>query len=258
MGIYKLFIWLLLTVLFVFQAHTQPNLKIDSNRLLLGETLNYKASWGLLTIGSASTQIDKTSYRIGTNDCFKIDINGQTNGLAKLFYVNDQWTSYIDKKTITTHKSSRSIREGGYVLDEQVRFDHLNKKAEVKVLDKKTGIYNLKKVYDTPDDARDIIAGFMLVRMLDLSKYSVGDTISINGFYEDEGYKINVVSEGKEYVKTDAGKILCYKMNPIVPKNKVFKGDKSVTIWYAADKYQSIIRIRAKMFVGSVQVDIQN
>src|ERR1035437_2335132 len=146
----------------------QPKLILDGTKIVTGETLNYKARWGFLTIGSASTRIDKTLYKVGSTVCFKIDIAGQTTGFAKLFYVHDKWTSYIDTATITTHKSFRSIREGKYELDEDVHFDYTNKKAEVKVYDKKLKVYKLKKIYDTPENIRDVVAGFMVFRVFDL------------------------------------------------------------------------------------------
>ena len=234
----------------------QPKLILDG-KIVAGETLNYKARWGFLTIGSATTRIDKTLYKVGSTVCFKIDIAGQTNGIAKLFYVHDKWTSYIDTATITTHKSFRSIREGKYELDEDVHFDYTNKKAEVKVYDKKLKVYKLKKIYDTPETIRDVVAGFMVFRLVDLSKYSNGETFTINGFYENEGYKIQVVYTGKEYINTDKGKILCYKVKPMVPKNHVFDGKDAVVVWLSADDSKSIVRISAKMFVGNVMIDLQ-
>jgi len=236
----------------------QTRLKLDGKQVIRGETLNYKATWGFLTIGSASTKIDKTLYKVGSNVCYKIDITGQTNGLAKLFYIRDKWMSYIDTATITTYKSFRSIREGRYELDEQVHFDHDNRKAEVKVFDKSTKSYKLKKVYDTPESIRDIVAGFMVFRLIDLSKFKKGDQFAVNGFYEDDGYKINVIFVGEEYIKTNNGKILCYKLKPIVPKNHVFDGHDAVVVWLAADSSKSIVRIRAKMFVGNIWIELQN
>jgi len=235
----------------------QSNMKFEGKDIVIGETLNYKASWGFFTIGSATTKVDKTLYKVGSNTCFKIDITGQTNGVAKLFYVRDKWTSYIDTDEVTTHKSFRSIREGRYELDEDIHFDHINKKAEVRVYDKKSKTYVLKKIYDTHENIRDVVAGFMVFRLVDLSKYKIGETFTINGFYEDEGYKINVVFMGEEYIKTDFGKILCYKLKPIVPKNNVFSGRDAVDVWLSANKSKTIIRLRAKMFVGNVQIDLQ-
>jgi hypothetical protein len=235
----------------------ETKLKIDNRSVVFGETDTYKATWGIFTIGSAVTKIDRTLYRVGKSVCFKIDITGQTNGLAKIFYVHDKWTSYIDTASILTHKSTRSIREGKYELDEQIHFDHLNKKAEVKVYDKKSKLFVLKKLYDTPENIRDVIAGFMVFRLVDLTKYQKGETFAINGFYEDEGYQINVIYLGEETIKTDGGKIVCYKVKPIVPKNHVFNGRDAVNVWLSADKLKTIVRIKVKMFVGNVQIDLQ-
>jgi hypothetical protein len=243
-------------VIIPFFGFTQSELKIESNRVVAGETFNYKATWGFLTIGSASTKIDKGLYKVGSNICYKVDIAGHTNGLAKLFYVHDTWTSYIDTASITTHKSTRSIREGGYALDEEVYFDHCRKKATVKVYDKKSMSFVLKKIYDTPENIRDVVAGFMVFRLVDLSKYAKGEVFTVNGFYEDEGYSVKVVFQGAEYIKTDFGKMLCYRVQPLMPKNNLFDGKDALTIWLSANNSQSIMRIKSKMFIGNIQIDM--
>jgi len=248
--------FLIIFILIPLFGFPESKLMIDNKKVVYGETLNYKATWGIFTIGSACTKIDKTLYRVGSRICFKIDVTGQTNGLAKLFYVRDKWTSYIDTASITTHTSSRSIREGKYELDEQIHFDHQTKKAEVKVYNKKTKTYLLKKLYDTPENIRDVIAGFMVFRLVDLSAYKKGETFTINGFYEDEGYQINVIYQGIETIKTDHGMMQCYKVKPLVPKNHVFNGRDAVSIWLSTNSSTSIIRIRVKMFVGNVQIDL--
>jgi Protein of unknown function (DUF3108). len=94
------------------------------------------------------------------------------------------------------------------------------------------------------------------VRLVDLSKLNKGQVFSINGFYEDEGYNINVVFMGEEIINTDKGKVKCYKVKPMVPKNNVFDGRNAVDVWLSADKSQTIMRIRAKMFVGNILIDL--
>jgi hypothetical protein len=255
MNNYKCFfiIWMIILPGFVL---AQANLKIENKRVVIGETLNYKATWGFLTIGSGTTRIDTNIYQIGSNNCYKIDVTGQTNGIAKIFYVRDKWISYIDTATITTHQAFRSIREGRHALDEQVRFDHPNKKAEVKVYDKETKSYVLKKVYDTPDNIRDVVAGFMAFRLVDLSKCEVGEVFTVNGFNEDESYRIDVTYFGKEYIKTDNGTILCHKVKPSIPNNKRFDGKDAIVVWLSADEAQIVVRIRAKMFVGNIYIEL--
>ena len=248
------------SLLILFSALAQSSVKYSLNyaRIKPGENVNYTANWGILSIGTASVKVDSRVFRIGNTGCYKIDVQGRTNGLAKLFYVRDSWTSYVDTATIQTHKSSRSIREGSYQLDEQIDFDHINNKASVKTYNKKTKAFELKKIYDTPENIRDVLAGFMVVRMIELNKLKVGDLFTINGFYEDEGYKIDVIYRGIERIKVKNKTIRCYKVNPIMPKNSVFDGKNAVDVWLSNDDKQHIVRVKARMFVGSVVIDQSN
>jgi len=250
-----LFYLLLISSISVFASHTEYEL--NYSRIKPGEKLFYTAQWGFLTIGTGSTIVDNKLYKIGSTICYKIDVQGRTNGLAKLFYVCDKWTAYVDSSNILTHKSSRSIREGRYALDEMVDFDHVNKKATVKVFDKTKNQFQLKKVYDTPENIRDIVGGFMVVRMVELKKLKKGSIFSINGFYEDEGYKMDIEYHGLETIKVNNKQVKCHKIKPIVPKNKVFDGKNSIEVWLSNDEKQNIVRIKAKMFVGSVIVDLE-
>ena len=58
-------------------------------------------------------------------------------------------------------------------------------------------------------------------------------------------------------IKTSLGKRLCYRVKPVAPKNHVFDGPGAVNVWLSADKSKTIVRIRAKMFVGNIQIDLQ-
>ena len=239
-------------------VYSQLKLVPDGKRIIAGETLHYKAYWGFLNIGSATVKTDKKVYKMGVNTCCKIQLAGETNGLAKLFYLNDRWVSYIDIHSVTTTRAYRRIREGKYCLDEYTTFDAANKKAEVKLLDKASNKFVLKKVYKTPENIRDVVAGFMLIRLIDLSKYSVGDKISIEGFYYETGYKIDIVCDGKEQIKTDKGKIWCYKIKPLIPKkNHVFDGLDAIDVWLSTNKSQTIIRIKARFVLGNLDIELQ-
>ncbi|HLP04359.1 MAG TPA: DUF3108 domain-containing protein [Paludibacter sp.] len=244
-------------LLFPFSLPAQYRLKMGLRRVAMGETLYYKASWGFLTIGNARTRIDKVLYKIGTHICYRIDVTGKTNGLARLFFVDDKWTSYIDTASLMTVKSACSIREGGYSLNEMIYFDHKNKKARVMRLDKNTGTYFLKNTYATPENIRDFVTGFFVFRYLNFQAYRNGDKFIVNGFYENEGYKIKVLYLGEEYIRTDFGRIKCYKVQPGVPKNRAFNSEDALTLWLSSDKSRKIMRIRASIFIGDVVVDIQ-
>ena len=96
----------------------------------------------------------------------------------------------------------------------------------------------------------------MLTRVIDFSTLQNGDRIRIDGFYKKDGYKIDVIYVGKEYLKTAKGKIFCHKIKPIVPKNKVFDGVDAVEVWLTADRTQHIVFARAQLVFGELEMEL--
>jgi len=246
----------ILFILFVSLVAPAANSPKTNTSFLKGETLEYRARWGLLTIGHAQTKIDSKVYMVQSHPCFKIEVKGQTNGLASLFYVKDSWSSYIDTSDLITHRTSRSIREGHYVLDEMANFDHKNKKIAVSIMDQKLQKYNEPKYYESPENVTDLIGGFMLMRLRDFSDLKKNDTIKVNGFFEDRSYEMNIVYLGKEIIKTSRGKVRCLLLRPIMPDNKLLNGRHSVDVWMSDDESQTLMRIRAKMFIGTFNIEL--
>ncbi|MFN7329634.1 MAG: DUF3108 domain-containing protein, partial [Bacteroidota bacterium] len=146
--------------------------------------------------------------------------------------------------------------EGSYRLNELVKYDHEKDIAAVQVADKKTGAFGEPKVYSTPDQVRDVVAGFMYLRVIDFAKYKVKDTITVSGFFEDKAYQFKIIYFGKETIKTEMGKIPCYKLVPIMPDNQLFRGENSVTAWISADGNQIPIKVDAKMFIGHAGTEL--
>ncbi len=222
-----------------------------------GEVLDYRVNFGIFTVGHAVTKIDTKVYSLNSRPCYKIDAYGSTSGLISwLSKVDDQWGAYVDTAALVTHVSYRKLREGHFRRDEIVNFDHEKKKAEVKLMNKETGIYDDVKTYPVEANVRDIVAGFMYLRVIDLSKRKKGDTVTVSGFFEDTSYKLKLIYDGKEVVKTNIGKIPCIRIVPIVPDNKLFNGENSVTAWFSDDGNRIPVKIQARMFIGSTGLEL--
>ena len=67
-------------------------------------------------------------------------------------------------------------------------------------MDNKTGQFKESKFYDAPAQVRDMIAGFLYLRNMDLSKLKLQDTVVVTGFFEDEFYKMKIVYHGKQTI----------------------------------------------------------
>lgn len=236
------------------QEKTPPTLRNTSYGL--GEQLEYRVHFGVFTVGKAMTVIDKKYHKINSRTCYKVDAYGETSDwISWVAKVNDNWGAYVDTATLLTHTAYRSLREGKYVRDEEVDFNNETQKAEVRVKNQTSGKIE-SKTYDVPPNAKDLVAGFLYLRVVDFTKISVGDTITISGFLEDASYNLKIIYRGKEVLKTRIGKIQCLRLNPVMPKNSIFDGEDSVLCWISDDLNRIPVKIQAKMFIGNTGLEL--
>jgi hypothetical protein len=222
-----------------------------------GEQLDYKITFLGMTAGNAVTKVDTAHHKILGKNCYKIDVFGETSAwLSWVTRVKDNWGAYIDTTNMLTRASYRKIREAKYRKDEWVTFKHDVRKASVQVVDKKTGKYGEPKHYDIPENATDLVGGFMQLRFFDFDKTKKGDTLLIRGFFEDASYALKILYHGKEVVKTKVGKIPSHVLIPILPDNQLFDGANSITIWISDDKNKIPVKISAKMLVGHTGLEL--
>jgi hypothetical protein len=252
---------ILLTILLLISsyqlAYSQAVKKAPNQIFDFGEELTYKATFLGMTVGTAVTRVDATQHKILGNVCYKVDVIGSTSDwISWVTRVKDTWGAYIDTTNLYTRASYRIIREGNYKKDEWVTYDHNAKTTSVQVVDKKTGKYKPAKVYPIPEGATDIVGGFIQLRFFDLDKSKKGDTLKLVGFFEDATYTLKVVYRGKETVKTKVGKIPCHLLTPVMPKNELFDGSNSISVWISADKNKIPVKFSAKMFVGHTGIEL--
>ncbi|MBL7871799.1 MAG: DUF3108 domain-containing protein [Cyclobacteriaceae bacterium] len=235
-------------------------IEIKNTSFGTGEVLEYRVNFGFFTVGKASTVVEKAIYTKNSRPCYKVDAYGETLGFVSwISKVNDQWGAYVDTAALVTHVSYRKIKEGNYRKDEVITYNHDKLEAEVKVKNKETGVYEAPKYYKTPDNVRDMVAGFLYLRAIDFNKkYKKGDTLAISGFFEDTPYNMKIIYDGKETIKTKVGKIHCHRLVPIMPDNKIFDGENSITCWMSDDGNRVPVKIQAKMFIGSTGIELTN
>lgn len=249
----------LVFVLAGFVTHDEPEVysKVKNESFTVGEVLEFKMTYGFFTVGKGSAKVHPNYFRYANRQCYKVDVYAKTVGLIDwVADVDDYWGAYIDTMALVPHQFYRKIREGSYKKDEWTYFDHVNRQIQVKTLDNKTGKLKEPKFYEAPHQVRDMIAGFLYLRTLDFSKIHKGDTITIKGFFEDEFYSLDVVYHGKDVTKTKAGKFRTIKLIPVMPDNKLFDGENSITAWFSDDKNRIPVKIDASMFIGSAGVEL--
>ena len=252
------FVYILLVSAFFLAFGQEGDITaVKSKTISTGEKLDYRMYLGIFTVGKGVTTVDKNLYVKNNRGCFKVDAFMETLGIATwISKVNDNWGAFVDTSELVTHESYRKLHEGPYQLHEVITYNHDKDEASVVVADKVTGKFGKPKTYSTPDKVRDIVAGFMYLRIIDFSKYKVKDTLTVSGFFEDKSYHFKIIFFGKETIDTEVGKIPCYKLIPIMPDNQLFRGENSITAWLSADGNQIPVKVDAKMFIGHAGTEL--
>lgn len=248
---------LLSLVVTVFCFLTASPLIAQKNKAFQGgEELVFTVSYAFLDAARATMKVSPEIDNSFDHPSYKIDVYGQTLGVFKLFKVNDNWGTYLDTAKIIPHASYRHIEEGRYRKHEKVYFDHKKRNAHVKLFDRENVSVVDTKDYTIPPNVQDIVSGFYYLRTMDMKNYQPGDTIVITGFFDKEIYTLKLLYEKKESIKTKIGEFETFVLTPIIPKNKLFRGEQPVTVWVSNDANRIPLKIKAKLKVGAVDMEI--
>lgn len=224
-----------------------------------GEELQFDVTYGWLNLAEAKLQIHRRVVNENSRPHYKIDAFGKTKGAATIFgRVNDNWGTHLDTGTLLPSLSYRFIEEGKYRKNEKVFFDQQNKKAKMELYDRDNRTLKETKLYNLPGQVQDLVSGFYLLRTMDLTNLKKGHQILITGFFDKEIYNLKLIYEGTEQIQTSLGLKETYIFSPLMPPNKLFRGDYPVKVWVTKDENKIPVKIKANLFIGSLNMDISS
>jgi hypothetical protein len=222
---------------------------IHNDSFKAGESYYYKVKYGFLTIGEAD--VDEKIYNINNRPCYKVNVLGKTAGLTDVFKVRNTYRSYVDTAAFIPHRFIYSARENSYKRDQVMYFDH--QKNEVVKVEKEQS-----KTFSVPNNIQDVISGYYFLRTIDFTKFSIGQTVSSPMFFDEDLYNMKIKFAGKGIVHTKFGKMRVLKLNPILPKNDLFKGENAIRIWVSDDKNRVPLKIEIDFSFGTIDMEIKN
>jgi len=221
-----------------------------------GEELTFKVKYLFFNAAEAKMVTNPDIHKINGRPTYKIDVFGKTLSIFKIFYVKDNWGTYLDTARLIPLQSYRHIEEGNYRKHEQVSFDHVKKKANVKLYDRDNKRVEETHSYDIPANAQDLVSGFYQLRTMNLTRLKKGEAITIQGFFDKEIYNLKLIYEGREKVSTKIGNFETFVFSPVMPNNKLFSGEFPIKVWITNDKNKIPVKIKANMVVGALDMEI--
>jgi len=234
----------------VFSVFTLTEGQVSSYNV--GEKVNYIIQYGPITAGTGTLELKSDTFR--GKEVWHSKLAAKTTGMAEaLFKVMDVYESFMDPATELPVKSIRNIREGHYRKYNEVLFDH-HTRADSSILTS-----DLTGIHIAPAGIHDIISCFYYFRNHILpvdSNLKKGEITTIMSWFCDELYPIRLKFIGMDEIKTKAGKIMCYKFNPVTETGRLFKTQEDVSFWFSADKNFLPVKIRFDIFVGAFTCEI--
>jgi hypothetical protein len=216
-----------------------------------GEWFRFRIHYGMFNASFATLEVKETTLR--NKPVYHVVGQGKSTGLLHLFFkVDDNYETFMDKKSGAPLRFIRQIDEGGHTRDLLVDFDHDSNTAHV--FNRK---HNTRNTYSIPENVHDMLSSFYYLRNnLDVSTIEQGEMFSIKMFIDDENHDFKLKFLGREVVKTKMGNIAALKFQPYVLAGRVFEKKESLTIWVSDDKNRMPLKIKADLAVGSLNADI--
>jgi hypothetical protein len=217
-----------------------------------GEFFKFRIHYGIVNAGVATLEI-KEAVR-NNKKVHHVVGKGYTTGMTKFFFkVEDNYESYFDKETNKPYQFVRKIDEGGYEKNQEGFFNQA--KNTVTVKDYKN---NTQKTLSVTEDVQDIVSTFYYLRNHpNVDKMKVGESISVDMFFDDEVTKFKLKFIGRENLKTKFGTVPTMIFRPYVQAGRVFKEQESLTVWISDDQNKIPLRIKAELAVGSLKADLE-
>jgi hypothetical protein len=208
-----------------------------------GERLYYELKWTIVIAGRAVAEV--SSAELSGRPMIRLSAKGRTTQLIDIFYkVRDRVSSFVGPKFSRSLLYLKKQKEGRFVRDEVVRFDHEKGLVTYQNFGKK------REPLKIPGATFDPLAAAYYARTLNLR---VGKVYRV---WVTDGKRLvpgSITVRGKERIKTKAGRFDTLVVVPDIREVRgVFKKSPGakVTIWVTDDAKKIPVMIKSKVVVG--------
>ncbi len=209
----------------------------------VGERITFSVDWGVVNAGTSSLTIQDT-VRVNGHLCWRIQSQAQSNDvLGKLYPVKDKVLTWMDCQGLFSRGLHKNLREGSY-----------RKVRDYAILPERSMIIKQKDgaAVDTlfiRGHVQDVLSAFYWVRTQPLA---VGKVLEVEAVDDLKAYRLAIKVLAREEVKLKGGTQDCFKIQPILLGDGLFKSKGEVFIWVTADERRIPVKMKSKIFIGAI------
>jgi hypothetical protein len=162
---------------------------------IVGEKLNYEASWSSFIVAGELTLETKERGNFDGVDGFHITAQAQSVGLVSVlgYKVKDTYESFIDAATLKPFRAEKRTRHKSKTDQASVRIDHERGVAQL----------DNGKTIDVPPDTYDLAGLIYAIRAMDISS---GKPKTFTLLEDEKLYPLSVEPGKKEKIELKSGK----------------------------------------------------
>ncbi len=237
----------LLLALLLFQSPAAPDSAAprtaDGYPFKVGETFEYTAKLGLISLGTASMQVAGLDTIRGAETFhFRFHLEGGTF----FFKLNDVLQSWTTTDNLTSLRFHQDFDEDGKI------------RQQFYEIFPDSGVYhNVQKDERKETTARplDDAAFFYFVRTTPLV---VGKTYTYDRYFKPEANPVTVSVLKREDCDLPEGKTTCLVLAPVVNSDGMFSQRSEARLWLTDDARRIPVQIRSKFPWGAVTLKIRS
>ncbi len=226
--------------------------KVDNNdRIVIntayqpGEVLNYRIHYGIINAGLCNMTVSEP-LTINNKSAYNLKVEGETvKSFDWAYKVRDKFESWVDVNSHAPIRYAKTVRENNYFNQDIAIYNHSDK-----------WLKNKQGQIAIPQYTQDIASAIYYMRTLNYADAKIGATYPIDVYLDNKIYNLNVKYVGKEVIKSDIGKVRCFKIKPQLVVDRVFKSTDAMTVWVTDDENKVPVRIQTEIRVGSLKVDL--
>jgi hypothetical protein len=234
---------LFLTISSLAQFRTHYN-----NAFSYGERLSFEVSYGFITAAEAFMTISPAPFNYNGRDTYEVnfDVNSRSS-FDVIYKVRDNYKTFIDAQGIFPWRFEQHIRESNFKHDFEATFIQESLKVYTKVN------FIEDKNYKSPSEyVQDLISAFYYARTLDWKSKNPGDKVTINYFYKDNFFPLEVKLEGRETVDVAAGEFKTFILHPLLKEGFTSKTS-DIFIYLTDDDRKIPVKVKMKIVIGRIE-----
>jgi hypothetical protein len=204
----------------------------------VNERLEFDVRFGAIDVGDAAMQLNGIETVRGRETYHTVF---RVSGGTLFFKVNDRYESWIDTRTLVSHRFVQQIDEGSYerervfeIYPERLAYRE-NQKPEQKT------------VAEPLDDG----SFFYFVRTIPLE---VGKTYTFDRYFKPASNPVTIKVLRKERVKVPAGTFDAIVIQPLIKTKGIFGEGGRAEIWLADDSTRAMLQMKSQLKFGSLNL----